>query len=306
MSSKESYYAHGKLLLTAEYLILDGAQGIGLPASMGQLLEVESKSGKGNIEWTAIDYDESTWFSTKLNVQYLNEGDKSPEGRLSSLLFLIKQHSDKLNPECDYQFTTRLEFNRKFGLGSSSTLLYNLAQWSGLDPFALSEATFGGSGYDIACAGASGPILYQRTKKGKLIKPIPFDPPFKDCLFFAYSGRKQNSREGIANYRSLSGKGKKAAIDQASKISQELLKIEDLETFEDLLFAHEQLIGDVLGQPTILESEFAEFPGLVKSLGAWGGDFLLFTHRDGKASLEDYLAKRKIGPVFGYDELILK
>lgn len=306
MSNKETHYAHGKLLLTAEYLILDGAQGIGLPTQPGQYLDIETIEGSGNIEWEAIDSNGEIWLSERFQLQELNEGDKTPKGRLKGLLFYISRLSEKLRSDLDYHFTTRLEFNRSFGLGSSSTLLYNLGQWSNLDPFALSEASFGGSGYDIACAGASGPILYQRRKSGKIIKPISFNPPFKDCIYFAYSGQKQNSRDGITAYRSLNKKGRKTAIEQVSKISQDLLKTEDLEEFEDILFTHERLIGDVLRQPTILESNFAEFSGLVKSLGAWGGDFLLFTHREGKASLEEYLARRKIGPVFGYDELIFK
>ena len=37
---------------------------------------------------------------------------------------------------------------------TSSTLIANLAKWSNVDPYILLSETFGGSGYDIACASA--------------------------------------------------------------------------------------------------------------------------------------------------------
>lgn len=305
-SNKQSFYAHGKLLLTSEYLILDGAVGLGLPTRLGQHFEVaEIENGSGKIHWKSYDSDGSVWLDSELQLNDLKPGTDSPEGRLSQLFEFIKQHSEKLSESKDYIIETKLEFNRKFGLGSSSTLLYNLGQWTEIDPFKLSDASFGGSGYDIACAGAPGPILYQRKPGGKSIKPWPYLPPFRDKIFFAYSGQKKNSREGIQAYRELTKKGKKIAIEQATRITQELLKVQDLETFEDLLYAHEQLISDVIDQPTILESEYSDFWGLVKSLGAWGGDFLLFTCREGRDKLEQYLQNREIGPIFSYDELIL-
>lgn len=305
-SSKQSFYAHGKLLLTSEYVILDGALGLGLPTIPGQHLSVEEfDSGSGKIHWQSLEADGAVWLDLTLDLNDLQASEKDPAGRLGQLFLYIKTNSEILSASRDYKFITHLEFDRQYGLGSSSTLLYNLGQWSGIDPFQLSDNSFGGSGYDIACAGAQGPILYQRKSGSKSIKPWPFKPSFSDKIFFVYSGKKKNSREGIQAYRSLTRKGKKIAIDQATRITQELLKVQDLETFEDLLYAHEQLISDVIDQPTILESEFSDYWGLVKSLGAWGGDFLMFTSRDGREKLEQYLKNREIGPIFSYEELIL-
>ena len=38
---------------------------------------------------------------------------------------------------------------------------------------------------------------------------------------------------------------------------------------------HEATISQYLGIPTVKERLFADFKGTIKSLGAWGGDFVL-------------------------------
>ena len=38
---EQNFYSNGKLLLTAEYLVLDGAKALALPTKFGQDLEVK-------------------------------------------------------------------------------------------------------------------------------------------------------------------------------------------------------------------------------------------------------------------------
>lgn len=59
--------------------------------------------------------------------------------------------------------------------------------------------SFGGSGYDIACAKNDSAIIYQLINENLLYKNN-FDPSFTNKLFFVYLNRKQNSREAIASY----------------------------------------------------------------------------------------------------------
>jgi mevalonate kinase len=69
----------------------------------------------------------------------------------------------------------------------------------------LLAKTFGGSGYDIACATAKSAITYQLTTHcSRLTNAIDFNPTFKGYLYFVHLGKKQNSREGIQHYRNLS------------------------------------------------------------------------------------------------------
>ena len=58
---------------------------------------------------------------------------------------------------------TKLTFPKNWGLRTSSTLINNLAYWAKTNPYQLSENTFGGSGYDIACGQHNTPILYTRN-----------------------------------------------------------------------------------------------------------------------------------------------
>ena len=56
-----------------------------------------------------------------------------------------------------------------WGLGSSSTLISLLSQWSGVAPEKLLSTSFGGSGYDVACATAKDAIIYANGKTKKEI-----------------------------------------------------------------------------------------------------------------------------------------
>ena len=49
----ETFYSHGKLLISSEYAVLDGAQALALPTKFGQTLNVESISG-AIIHWKSI------------------------------------------------------------------------------------------------------------------------------------------------------------------------------------------------------------------------------------------------------------
>ena len=127
--------------------------------------------------------------------------DQETAKRLQQLLRSAFRSNPAAFSDKGYTITTKLDFNRKWGLGTSSTLINNLAQWLNIDAYKLLEDSFGGSGYDIAVAGSDLPVTYQITKNGPVAYTADFNPPFKDQLFFVYLNRKQNSREAIAHYR---------------------------------------------------------------------------------------------------------
>ena len=58
---KKEYYSNGKLLITGEYLVLDGAKAFALPTKFGQNLIVE-KGNNEAINWKSYDADGSIWF----------------------------------------------------------------------------------------------------------------------------------------------------------------------------------------------------------------------------------------------------
>jgi mevalonate kinase len=61
---KQTFYSNGKLLITGEYLVLDGAKAFALPTKFGQSLIIEEGSNKA-IQW--VSYDGSVWFENTIS-----------------------------------------------------------------------------------------------------------------------------------------------------------------------------------------------------------------------------------------------
>ena len=97
------------------------------------------------------------------------------------------------------KITTQVDFPREWGLGTSSTLVSLLAQHTAVSPYQLLADTFGGSGYDIACAIADGPIRYRLADGIPYAQPTQFKPPFLDQLYLVYSGKKKTSEKYYGN-----------------------------------------------------------------------------------------------------------
>ena len=205
----------------------------------------------------------------------------------------------------DVYVETRLGFPLSWGLGSSSTLIYNIAQWAYISPFELLFKTHGGSGYDIACAGSDGPIVYELEKAGPKYGPVTFYPEFHEDLYFVYLGKKKDSREAIEYFKSKQP-FPRDVVREVSALSREMLEAKSLEEFEHLLRSHEQLLSSQLGLPSVKEERFSDFDGEVKSLGAWGGDFVIVTCRHQEERLKAYFEGKGLDVVIPFSELILR
>ena len=306
------YYSHGKLLLTGEYAILDGALGLALPSQLGQSLACE-KSDKNGFFWRSLDEQKKTWFEGTFTLdseKRIQITSLSPHTRSSketaTLLASILEEAINLNPSFEgslsgQAITTHLEFNRAWGLGSSSTLINNISKWAEVDPYALLSRTMGGSGYDIACADAKGPILYHLEEGRPVIEKVLFQPSFTRDLYFVYLNKKRKSADAIHQYRNIQATSAEL-IAHVSSLTRQLLACKELTFFEDLLNEHETLLSRALKIPTIRETLFSDYPGTIKSLGAWGGDFVLATSQ---TDPRDYFKKKGFTVVIPYTDLIL-
>ena len=49
--------ANGKLLLTAEYFVMDGATALALPTRFGQQLSAKDADKAGILQWQSFDSD---------------------------------------------------------------------------------------------------------------------------------------------------------------------------------------------------------------------------------------------------------
>ena len=301
----QKYYSHGKFLLTGEYLVLKGALALALPLELGQTLTVETVCTP-SLQWNAYKPN-GPWFSVTMNpknLEIINSDDQPKAEKLSEILKAVKQ----LNPAAFKDglcFETRLDFDPNWGLGSSSTLIANLARWANVNPYELLKLTFGGSGYDIACATAEQPIYYQLIDNQPNVEIIDFNPSFAEHLFFIYQGQKQSSSKEIKAFLAKSNPiDLQKDIEAVSEISRAVPKCQSLEEFAMLMQCHERIISRCIGQEPV-QKRFLDFEGVLKSLGAWGGDFILAATRWGENQVKEYFKGKGLEVVFGYKEIVL-
>ena len=302
------HHAHGKLLLTAEYFVLDGATALALPVKYGQSLTISKNENDKNLHWQSLDKKGNPWFEAAFhpeNFNIKNHNNEAVAQRLQTILQKIKKQAPQLKTQ-NSKLKTALTFPRNWGLGTSSTLIYLSAKWAGVDPFELQFQTFGGSGYDIACAGADGPILYKKENGKAVFERCGFDPPFAEQLYFVFLGKKQNSREGIKVYREKRKEERgKRDIAEITNLTDLFLKERTLGGFEKLIVEHEKLVGSVIGLERVKSLYFNDFWGEAKSLGAWGGDFVLVTSDRTEKETKRYFNEKGFDVFIRYKDMVL-
>ncbi|WP_218847029.1 GYDIA family GHMP kinase [Winogradskyella forsetii] len=304
----KTYRSNGKLLLTAEYAVLDGAKALAVPTGYGQSLTVEADD-TNNIYWQSYNELGKMWFECTLPFGEIATTDRKSQFRndIKERLIEILQAAKSLNSEFlssnqGFNITTHQDFNRLWGLGTSSTLINNIADWANVDAYQLLEQTFGGSGYDIACAQNDNPISFQlQQHQQPLVETVNFQPEFKQHLYFVYLNQKQNSRDGISSYKKLD-KINADRIDQINSITDTMIACKSLSEFESLMSTHESIISKLIQQVPIKTRLFSDFNGAVKSLGAWGGDFVLVASEDNPTS---YFNAKGFEVVIPYEDMVL-
>lgn len=311
-----SYQAHGKFLLTGEYLVLKGALALALSLKLGQSLQVSlADTDTHRLHWIASQPDKP-WFSALFDsetLQPLSTDDPPKADKLAGILKAVRQLKQYAFLGCDMRFRTHLDFDPNWGLGSSSTLISNLARWAEVDPYELLKLTFGGSGYDIACATAEGPIYYQLKAEvpepvetpTPLVKSVDFNPPFAEHLFFVYQGQKQSSSKEIKAFLAKANPDDlQKDIEAVSEISRAVPQCHSLDEFAMLMQCHERIIARCIGQEPV-QKRFPGFEGTLKSLGAWGGDFILAATEWDEKQVREFFKGKGLETVFGYKEITL-
>jgi len=331
-----TFYSSGKLLLTGEYVVLDGALALAVPTKFGQSLVVEEIE-TSQIIWKSFDEKKQVWFEEVFHFENNEisrqarkdsniESQVSIESEVSNRLIEILRAAQELNPEFlkdqkGYQITTLLEFPKNWGLGTSSTLINNIATWANVDAYQLLEKTFGGSGYDIACAQHELAITYQlhnseisrQARKDnsplqndsqvqedrRTVNEVQFNPAFKEHLYFVHLNKKQNSRDGIAQYKKNNA-NIEIAISEIDQITKDIIACKTLDTFDLLMEKHEQIISEIIHLKPVKEVLFKDFNGSIKSLGAWGGDFVLVSS---KTNPTDYFRHKGFDTILKFDEM---
>lgn len=307
-SDKVVYKANGKLLLTGEYLVLNGATALALPLSFGQSLTAQQVQGDV-LTWASIDSN-GVWFDGNFSLpsfNLLNSSNITIGNKLSNIL----KEAAALNPNhqirSGLKIETLLNFNRHWGFGSSSTLIAIIAKLFGVDKYKLFSRVSSGSGYDVACTEIDHPILYTRISPEEAnIKPVNFNPSFLKNLWFVYLGNKQSTDIEVDRYNKIKKKDVSSSILSITDITLKVMQVDDLITFAKLMDEHEQLMSEILERAPIKESRFADFKGSIKSLGAWGGDFVLACSEREESYIFSYFKEKGISTIYNFNNLVLR
>lgn len=302
------FYSNGKLMISGEYFALFGAMVLAVPLRLGQSMKVQPADGnQKTLTWIAKEKGKE-WFREEFfdgGFQY-----KGPRTGQSDYLQALLLAAGNCNPAFEAMamntmVVTNTRFPQEWGLGSSSALISNLASWAGVDPYKLHFLTSNGSGYDIACARSQTPIVYKYNGKElpPFVQPVSFNPPFSGNLWFVYSGKKQSSAQSIGMIRQEAFSQKQAG--RITDISLKMIAESSLDMFMKLMRMHEQIVSEAIDKCPVQQERFDDFPGAVKSLGAWGGDFVLAaTHLD-ELLVKQYFYSKGCSVVLNFQELAI-
>ena len=301
---KKTFYSNGKLFITGEYVVLDGGIAFSLPTKFGQNLIIEENNGDF-LHWKSFDCNDEIWLEEKILISEIKNNSRNGNPGKDTLVEIL-HFASAMNPKIleknsGFDVSTKLTFPRNWGLGSSSTLINNIAQWFEINAFELLNKSFGGSGYDIANAQNDTAILYQISGINPIVKPFDFNPDFSKNIFFVYLNQKQSSKEAIKSYRE-----KKSEIgptvEKIDSITKKALQAATFEEFGNLMKQHEATLSPILEIKTVQERLFSDFDGVIKSLGAWGGDFVMVISKENPG---DYFKQKGFDIILTYEEMIL-
>lgn len=292
--------AHGKLLLSGEYFVLNGAPALVLPLKFGQTLTV-SKNNQNGIYWESYNHKQVRYFDAIINTN--NKSTNPIEERLNQLFAVCKRENPSISSE-GALFHMSADFDLQWGLGSSSTLVALLADYHQINPYALLQQSFGGSGYDVAAAFRQNPFLYQR--KDILhpdIQEVKLHECWKHHVCFVYLGNKQDSREGIQIFKSKL-KDDVQWNREISELTNAFVEATNEKALRSAVNAHESFISTQLEIQQVKEKLFSDYPGEIKSLGAWGGDFVMVVYDGDQTSVKKYFHQKGYDTLFFYQEII--
>ena len=303
MDNEFSFHSNGKLLISGEYLVLTGAKALALPVRFGQSIQIKSNNIH-TITWISSD-PHSTWFSCKIDptgFKILQTSNHSVSEYLKELLLACR----RLNPgfltnEGGMDIMIQANYPLNWGLGSSSTLIALVAGLAKVDKLKLFRSVSNGSGYDLACTDRNSLLFYQLNNEEVSIDEAEPGKALLNHACFAYLGNKQETAGEVISF--LSNKNfTDADIDRISELSMQICKTDDVMNFCALVEEHEEILSRILLKEKI-SKQFPDFPGSVKSLGAWGGDFAMFTSKLENREIKAQLVQLGFNVIFTFDEL---
>lgn len=290
------HFARGKLLLTGEYSVLHGADALVLPVAYGQFLKYRC-TDNNCIHWQAQSVDGEIWLSVKFNerFQIVEASHEEPARKLARILkraFKIRNKAFQ-----GFEAHTRLNFHRKWGLGSSSTLYYLVGCLFEISPMELFKACGEkGSGYDIAAACRKAPFIFS-NKPELSMEEMALPEAFLDT-YFVYLNKKQDSAREVRRF--LKKEVREEQLQAISALTGQMVHAQSAAEIQNLMQEHEKVTANIIDQPTLKEQWFPDFEGSLKSLGAWGGDFIWACGSD----VKEYFRAKGHHTIFKFAEML--
>jgi mevalonate kinase len=298
--------AHGKLLISAEYMVLHGSQALAIPLKIGQRLQTIRSENHRLFSWNAYQEDDP-WFSADFDPSTLGlvtTTDREKAAYLQTLLKACIEMDPAFQSKLfDWDVETNLDFSPDWGLGSSSTLTALLAEWADINPLDLHFIVSEGSGYDVACAITDSAIIYSLRDTGPHYQPVLFNPPFADQLYFVWLGSKQPTANHLTEITGNLDPDSET-VDHFSSLTSGMLEAGELFDFRILMEEHEAKLSELIRRDRVSETRFPGLLGSVKSLGAWGGDFVMIASEQDPAALYNYLDNLGFTCRFRYKDLV--
>jgi len=302
------FYSNGKLLLSGEYLVLDGATALAMPVKYGQSLELAQLQNNNLLRWEAYVMNK-LWFFVEYNIENLSiikTNMKSVAEKLIKILKTLLDAHPEFKEKLKARIVTNTNFDNEWGLGTSSTLISNLAYLASTNPYKLLQSVSNGSGYDIAAARQNSAFLFTKLKNSEPeIQEVELNNNYTNNLYFVYLGKKQNSEKEVSNYLRNNSVTSKT-ISEISSISRAITEAKNTVELNYLLKEHEKIISSIIGQESIQDKFFSDFNGQIKSLGAWGGDFILASTLNDAEYVNDYFKNKGLKTIFHYQDIIIK
>lgn len=302
-----AFHSNGKLLISGEYLVLDGALALAVPTKFGQRLDVSLHEDFSGIRWEAYVLNKG-WLHVSFGSRFFNIIHTNDQKLALHLKKILKKAFELGNIQVDNQkgilIRTNLDFDKSWGLGSSSTLLSNIGYWLDVDPYYLSKETTNGSGFDVAAARSDKPIFYQLVDGTPQVTSLEFKPEFKDQLYFVHLNSKKNSEESVTSYKAKI-KANSLDVKEISNLSRIIANAKSIIDFDKALLEHENILSKVLGVDRIKKQFFSDFNGEIKSLGAWGGDFVMATYKGSENKLREYFNSKGKNTILRFDDMVL-
>ncbi|MCK9480521.1 MAG: GYDIA family GHMP kinase [Bacteroidia bacterium] len=312
----EKFWSPGKLMITGEYLVISGAKALAVPTVLGQQLHFTHDRRRKTriVNWVSMTPGELIWYSNQFIIDQNFEpseqkGSERTEFIRSLLITINNSKPDFFAEQGTYNFKTFMDFDPGWGLGSSSSLIVNLAMLTDLQPFELVfQSTLNqGSGYDIATSLMGKPILYFiEEEMYHWAEPVELSwKKFANQCRLIYLNHKQDSNVEVSRFKSKWKENEnRNFIEEISNISERITTVTDYEEFRQLLGRHELIMSEVLKKKCIKDELFPDFDGVIKSLGAWGGDFILACSNSTSEYTEKYFLEKGYQTIMDYSKMI--